>query len=169
MGDRSIGIAALVMTLGLALAACGSSSTTTTPTPAATAHPGIFNITVNFTGASNVQGSLSTPTVGATCAQYATSALAWTIGLGPTVGNPVLVDSQNINFLIAVPQSTFHGAGTYSGNVVSAVAVGLDSFAGTDSTLTVKSDGSGNATFSNYIGTTSSATESGTMTWTCSD
>jgi hypothetical protein len=67
-----------------------------------------------------------------------------------------------------VPQSTFHGAGTYTGNAVSAVAVGLDSFAGTESTLTINRDGSGNASFTNYIGTTSSADESGTMTWTCS-
>jgi hypothetical protein len=165
-----IGLTVLVAALGPALAACGSSSTTTTPTPTvdSAGHAGTFNVTVNFTGAQNVQGSFTTPTVGATCKQYATSALAWTIGLGPPVGNPVLVDGVNINFLISVPQSTFHGAGTYPGNVVSGVMVGLDTFAGLDSTLTINSDGSGNASFSNLIGTTSSADESGTITWTCS-
>ncbi len=115
-----------------------------------------------------VQGSFTTPTVGATCKQYATSSLAWTIGLGPEVGTPIPVDGQTINFLISVPQSTFHGAGKYSGNVVSGVTVGLDTFAGINSTMKLDSDGSGNATFTNYIGTTSSVTESGTITWTCS-
>jgi hypothetical protein len=155
--------------MSLGLAACGSSSTTTTPTPAGSGHAGTFNVQVNFTGASNVQGSFTTPTVGATCKQYATSALAWTIGLGPEVGTPIPVDGQNINFLISVPQSGFHGAGAYSGNVVSGVTVGLDTFAGINSTMTLNSDGSGNATFSNYIGTTSSATESGTIAWTCAE
>jgi hypothetical protein len=164
------GLGALVVALGAALAACGSSSPATTPTLAGSGsgHPGTFNVTVNFTGAQSVQGSLTTPTVGATCAQYATNALAWTIGLGPPLGNPVTVDGVSINFLVSVPQSTFHGAGTYSGNAVSGVTVGLDTFAGIDSTLTVNGDGSGNASFKNYIGTTSSVDESGTLTWTCS-
>jgi hypothetical protein len=163
------GLAAVVVAMGSALAACGSSSPATTPTPTvdSAAHPGTFHIMVNFTGAQSVAGSLTSPTVGATCAQYATSALAWTIGLGPPVGNPVPVDGVNINFLISVPQSTFHGAGTYQGNVVSGVTVGLDTFAGIQSTLTINSDGSGNASFTDLIGTTSSATESGTITWTC--
>jgi len=165
-----IGLAALVAALGPALTACGASSVTTTPTPSGSAgrHAGTFNVTVNFTGAQAVQGSLTTPTVGATCAQYATNALEWTIGLGPELGNPVSVDGASINFLISVPQSTFHGAGTYSGNVVSGVSVGLDTFAGTDSTLTINPDGSGKASFASYIGTTSSVDESGTIAWTCS-
>jgi hypothetical protein len=164
------GLTALVVALGPALAACGPSSPTTTPTPTvdSVGHAGTFSVRVNFTGAQNVQGSLTTPTVGATCGQYATSALAWTIGLGPPVGNPVLVDGVDINFLISVPQSTFHGPGTYPGNVVSGVTVGLDTFAGIDSTLTINGDGSGTASFTNLIGTTSSADESGTITWTCS-
>ena len=161
-----VGLAAVVVAMGLA--ACGSSTTTTASTRASTGRAGTFNVMVNFTGATTVQGSFTTPTVGATCAQYATSSLEWTIGLGPEVGNPVLVDGVDINFLIGLPQSTFHGAGAYTGNVVSGLTVGLDSFAGTVSTLTIKSDGSGNASFTNYIGTTSSADESGTMTWTCS-
>jgi hypothetical protein len=159
-----------VVALGPALAACGASSTAPTPTAIvdSAGHSGTFTVMVNFTGAQAVQGSFTTPTVGATCAQYATSALAWTIGLGPPVGNPVLVDGVDINFIISLPQSLFHGAGTYPGNVVSGVTVGLDTFAGTDSTLTIKSDGSGNAAFTNLIGTTSSADESGTIIWTCS-
>jgi hypothetical protein len=165
-----IGLAALAVAMGSALGACGSTTTTTTPTPSSRSagHSGTFNVAVNFTGAQNVQGSFTTPTVGATCAQYATKALEWTIGLGPAVGNPIPVDGVSINFLISVPQSTFHGQGTYSGNVVSGVTVGLDTFAGTDSTMTINGDGSGNASFTNYIGTTSSADESGTATWTCS-
>jgi hypothetical protein len=164
-----IGLAALAVAMGSALAACGSSTTTTTPTTSTSAaHSGTFNVMVNFSGAQNVQGSFTTPTVGATCAQYATKALEWTIGLGPAVGNPIPINGVVINFLISVPQSTFHGQGTYSGNVVSGVTVGLDTFAGTDSTMTIKGDGSGNASFTNYIGTTSSADESGTATWTCS-
>jgi hypothetical protein len=171
MGRLSRGsLTVLVLALGPALAACGASSPTATPTPTvdSAAPAGTFNVTVNFTGAQPVQGSFTTPTVGATCAQYATSALAWTIGLGPPLGNPVSVAGTSINFIISVPQSLFHGAGTYPGNVVSGVTVGLDTFAGIDSTLTVKSDGSGNAAFTGFIGTTSSADESGTITWTCS-
>jgi hypothetical protein len=165
-----IGVTALVAALGPAVAACGSSSSAPTATPSvdSAAHAGTFTVMVHFTGAQSVEGSFTTPTVGATCAQYATSALAWTIGLGPPVGNPVLVDGVDINFLISVPQSTFHGAGTYPGNVVSGVTVGLDTFAGIDSTLTINADGSGNASFSNLIGTTSSVDESGTIKWTCS-
>jgi len=166
---RVIGLSAVVVVMGPMLAACGSTTTATaTPALASAGHAGTFDVMVNFTGATNVQGSFTTPTVGATCAQYATSSLAWTIGLGPEVGNPVLVDGVDINFLISLPQSTFHGAGAYTGNVVSGLTVGLDSLAGTVSTLTIKSDGSGNASFTEYIGTTSSADESGTMTWTCS-
>ena len=45
-------------------------------------------------------------------------------------------------------------------------AVDLDSFAGIKSTMTTDSDGSGTSSFTNYIGPTSSATESGTITWT---
>jgi hypothetical protein len=163
-----IGLGALVVALGTVIAACGSTSTSTSPTAAATPKPGTFNVMVDFTGAQSVQGSLTTPTVGATCAQYATKSLEWTIGLGPPVGSPVLVDGVDINFLVSIPQSTFRGAGTYTGNTVSGVTIGLDSFAGTASTLTINSDGSGNASFTNYIGSTSSAKESGTITWTCS-
>jgi hypothetical protein len=160
-----MGLSALVVALGIA--ACGSSSPTATPKLASSGPAGTFSVQINFTGASNVQGSFTTPTVGATCKQYATSSLAWTIGLGPEVGTPIPVGGQTINFLISVPQSTFHGTGSYSGNVVSGVTVGLDTFAGINSTMKLNSDGSGNATFTNYIGTTSSATESGTIAWTC--
>jgi hypothetical protein len=163
-----LGLAAVVTVFLPVLAACGGSSTAaTTPTPSS-GPSGMFNVVLNFTGAQSVAGSLTTPTVGATCAQYATSDLAWTIGLGPEVGNPVPIDGTNINFLISLPPTTFHGAGTYTGNVVSGIMVGLDTFAGSDSTLTINKDGSGNASFTNYIGTTSSVDESGTLTWTCS-
>ena len=165
-GVRSrIVLSAMVVALGLA--ACGSSSTPATSAQSTKVPAGTFTVQINFTGATSVQGSFTTPTVGATCKQYATSSLAWTIGLGPEVGTPIPVGGQTINFLISVPQSTFHGTGNYSGNVVSGVTVGLDTFAGINSTMVLNSDGSGNATFTNYIGTTSSATESGTITWTC--
>ncbi len=160
-----VGLAALVVTVGLA--ACGSSSTPATSASPTSVPAGTFTVQINFTGASNVQGSFTTPTVGATCKQYATNSLPWTIGLGPDLGNPLAVGGQTINFEISVPQSTFHGTGNYSGNVVSGVTIGLDTFAGIDSTMLLNSDASGNATFTKYIGTTSSATESGTITWTC--
>jgi hypothetical protein len=165
-GKRSrIVLSTMVVALGLA--ACGSTSTPATSAQANNVSAGTFHVQINFTGATSVQGSFTTPTVGATCKQYATSSLAWTIGLGPEVGTPIPVGGQTINFLISVPQSTFHGTGNYSGNVVSGVTVGLDTFAGINSTMVLNSDGSGNATFTNYIGTTSSATESGTINWTC--
>jgi hypothetical protein len=165
-GVRSrIVLSAMVVALGLA--ACGSSSTPATSAQATKVPAGTFTVQINFTGATSVQGSFTTPTVGATCKQYATNSLPWTIGLGPDLGNPLAVGGQTINFEISVPQSTFHGTGNYSGNVVSGVTIGLDTFAGIDSTMLLNSDASGNATFTKYIGTTSSATESGTITWTC--
>jgi hypothetical protein len=155
------------MVVALGIAACGSTSTPATSAQATKIPAGTFTVQINFTGATSVQGSFTTPTVGATCKQYATSSLAWTIGLGPDLGNPITVGGQTVNFEISVPQSTFHGTGNYSGNVVSGLTVGLETFAGIDSTMLLNGDGSGNATFSKYIGTTSSATESGTITWTC--
>ena len=164
MRSRTV-LSAMVVALGLA--ACGSSSTPATSAQSTKIPAGTFTVQINFTGATAVQGSFTTPTVGATCKQYATSSLAWTIGLGPDLGNPITVGGQTVNFEISLPQSTFHGTGNYSGNVVSGLTVGLETFAGIDSTMLLNSDGSGNATFSKYIGTTSSATESGTITWTC--
>jgi hypothetical protein len=85
-------LAVLVVAIGPALAACGSATSDPTTASSSSGPAGTFHVTVNFTGAGNVQGALTTPTVGATCAQYATNSLAWTIGLGPPVGSPVLVD-----------------------------------------------------------------------------
>jgi uncharacterized lipoprotein NlpE involved in copper resistance len=48
------------------------------------------------------------------------------------------------------------------------VSVGNDDFSGTDSSMTINSDGSGNASFTNLSGATSGMTESGTVSWACS-
>ncbi len=171
---------ALAVVLGLAIAGC-SASTTTTPTPTASSahtasppatggsagHGTSFNVQVNFTGADSAQGSFTAATVGgAPCSDYASTAFDWTIGIGPPNGTPTTVGGILINFLITMPQSMFHGAGTYAG-VVQGVSVGSDDFSGTDSTMTLNGDGTGNASFTNLAGAASGQTESGTVTWTC--
>ncbi|MHB8538097.1 MAG: hypothetical protein ACYDCS_08770 [Candidatus Dormibacteria bacterium] len=184
MGSRQRVAVAAGATLALALALAGCSVTpATTPTPTAasggtatntptsngSAGQGTqFTVQVNFMGADTVQGSFTTGTVdGLACAQYSSDAFPWSVGLGPPHGSPIQVGGTTVNFLLTVPQSTFHGAGTYTGNVVQGLSVGADGFTGIDSTMTLNGDGSGNASFTNLTGGASGTTESGTVTWTC--
>jgi hypothetical protein len=170
--------------LGLALTAC-SASATTSPTPTAsvannggTGTPGSgggqsANLTfqVNFTGTDAVQGSFTSNEWQIySCSDFAKSTFAWNIGVGPQEGVPTTVGSMLINFLLSVPTSTFHGAGTYTDVMPAGVTAGSDNFSGSGSTMTVNSDGSGNASFTSLAGsgTVAGQTESGTVTWTCS-
>jgi hypothetical protein len=185
---------AMVVGLGLALAAC-SASGATTPTPTAAGNSGgggntpgsgngtptpgsgggggqTANLTfqVNFTGTDTVQGSFNT-TDWATfsCSDFAKSSFVWNIGIGPQEGMPTTVSGKLINFLLSAPNKMYHGTGTYMDVLPAGVTVEGDDFSGTDSTMTVNSDGSGNASFTNLPGSGSATgqTESGTVTWTC--
>jgi hypothetical protein len=169
--------------LGLTLAAC-SSSTTTPPTPTASAasnggsspagsgggQSAKLTFQVNFTGADAVQGSFSTTDWQIySCSDFAKSTFAWNLGVGPQEGMPTTVGGKLINFLLSVPTSMFHGAGTYSDVMPAGVTTESDDFSGSGSTMTINSDGSGNASFTSLpgSGSVSGQTESGTVTWTC--
>jgi hypothetical protein len=179
-----IGIS-MVAGLGLALTAC-SASTTTPPTPTAsagnngstgTATSGsgggqTANLTfqVNFTGDDTVMGSFTSNEWQIyTCSDFAKSAFAWNLGTGPQEGVPTTVGGKLVNFLLSVPTSMFHGPGTYSDVMPAGVTTEGDDFSGSGSTMTINSDGSGNASFTSLpgSGTVSGQTESGTVTWTC--
>jgi hypothetical protein len=174
---------AMLAGLGLALTACSASTTTTPPpTTSGTSNGGngtpgsdggqTANLTfqVNFTGADTVQGSFTSDEWQIyTCSDFAKSAFAWNLGTGPQEGVPTTVGGKLVNFLLSVPTSMFHGAGTYSDVMPAGVTTEGDDFSGSGSTMTINSDGSGNASFTSLpgSGTVSGQTESGTVTWTC--
>jgi len=133
-----------------------------------------FTVTVNWSGPDPVQGTFTDPNTGSgyqSCSQYATqTGVLW---LSPST-NSTQVQGKTIDFAFDVGASTFHGPGTYADTLTgSGVSVGSDTFlAGHSamSSVTVKADGSGSASFSGLFGLTTSteAPESGTITWTCS-
>jgi hypothetical protein len=178
---------AMIAGLSLALVAC-SASATTTPTPTArgtskggSGTPGSgsggggaqsANLTfqVSFNGTDTVQGSFTTTDWAIfTCSDFAKSSFVWNLGIGPQEGMPTTVSGKLVNFLISAPNKMFHGTGTYMDVLPAGVTVEGDDFSGTDSTMTINSDGSGNASFTSLpgSGSVSGQTESGTVTWTC--
>lgn len=187
VGHRVIG-PATVAALSLVLAGC-SASTTPTPTPTSSAPSNggsgttgtgttgsgggqSANLTfqVNFSGTDTVQGSFSTTDWASfACSDFAKSSFVWNLGIGPQEGMPTTVNGKLINFLLSAPKGSFHGAGTYTDVMPAGVTTEGDDFAGSDSTMTLNSDGSGNASFTNLAGSgsVSGQTESGTVTWTC--
>jgi hypothetical protein len=133
-----------------------------------------FKVTVNFTGTYVLQGSFTDTGTGSgfsSCGQYAglnTPLLGW-IGPGPQVQGPqAQVGGKSLSWSLEVPHSTFHGPGTYSGQLLNAFAIGADDFSGFDSSVTLNRDGSGSASFAKASAFTSNTIESGDITWTCS-
>ena len=171
--------------LGLALTGCSASTAAPPTQTASTANSGgtgtpaagsgggqsaNLSFEVNFTGADTVQGSFSSSEWQIySCTDFAKSTFAWNIGIGPQEGAPTTVGGKLVNFLLSVPTAMFHGAGTYSDVMPAGVTTEGDDFSGTGSTMTVNSDGSGNASFTGLSGSgsVSGQTESGTVTWTC--
>jgi len=183
MRQARAAVAALLAVPGLAIAACGASTATTTTTPPpsgqSTSSGGnggggqAANITVqvNFSGTDTVQGSFTTDEWNIyTCSDFAKSAFAWNLGLGPMEGAPTTVNGKLVNFLLSVQTGSFHGPGTYSDVMPAGVTVESDDYSGSTSTMTINADGSGNASFTNLAGSGNVAgqSESGTVTWTCS-
>ena len=136
-----------------------------------------FAVTVNFTGIDPLQGSFKDSETGSgfsSCSQFATL-------VGPTrpfyspappTGQAV-VEGKSLGFLFTVASSSFHGPGTYSATIAGGVSVGNDDFTtqnNATSSVTVDGNGSGMASFANYVEFSGSGqgTESGTVTWTCS-
>jgi hypothetical protein len=162
------------------LAGCSASSGTAT-TNGATIPVGssggsgqsvTFSVQVNFTGTDAVQGSFADHDTGSgfqSCGQYASmnTPLGW-LGPAPPVQTTVQIGGKTLSWLMSVPKGAFHGSGTYSGSVISALAIGSNDFSGSNSQVTLHSDGSGSATFTSLSAFTSSAVDSGTITWTCS-
>jgi hypothetical protein len=161
------------------LGGCSASSTNTTN---GTTNPGgssggsgqsvTFNVQVNFTGTDSIQGSFADHETGSgfhSCAQYASmnTPLGW-LGPAPPTQTTTQIGGKTVSWLMGVPKANFHGSGSYSGSVVHDLAIGSDDFTGSNSQVMLNSDGSGSASFTSLSAFTSSAVDSGTITWTCS-
>ena len=182
LGNRfgALGFACAVLG-AMALSGCSAANTTSGTTNGAAIREGsnggsgqnvVFNVQVSFTGTDPVQGSFADHETGSgfqSCAQFASmnTPLGW-IGPAPPVQTTIQIGGRSLSWLMSVPQSKFHGAGTYSGSVVTALAIGSDDFSGSTSQVTLNSDGAGSASFTNLSAFTSDAVDSGSITWTCS-
>ncbi|HYM84891.1 MAG TPA: hypothetical protein VEY67_12145, partial [Candidatus Dormibacteraeota bacterium] len=140
---------------------------------AATLGAGVsFTVHVSFTGSAPVEGSFVDRYTGrsyASCAEYARA--AYWLSPGAVTGTERLGGTA-LGFDFALPPGGYRGPGTYSPGVLGRVSVGDASFVGTDSTVTVAPDGSGHGAFRAFAAegsTDTSRTESGTVTWTCSE
>ena len=131
-----------------------------------------FNVQVNFSGTDAIQGSFADHETGSgfhSCAQYASmnTPLGW-LGPAPPTQATTQIGGKTVSWLMGVPKANFHGSGSYSGSVISDLAIGSDDFTGSSSQVMLNSDGSGSASFTSLSAFTSGAVDSGTITWTCS-
>lgn len=132
---------------------------------------------ISFTGLDNVQGSFVDNSSGeghSSCSQFATGdGVGFETGPGTPAGGVTVVGGKSAGFGIGVTKGKFHGPGTYSTVLLGeGVTIGPDTFFGQSSTEALSADGSGRLTFSNLEGgstTGPNGTESGTVTWTCSN
>lgn len=179
------------VTLGLALAGCsvspasngnsGGGNASNTGSSSSNSGGGgavTFNVTVNFTGVDPVQGSFTDSETGSgvsSCLQYATlvSSIRPFHSPAPPMQQQAQIQGKTLAFQFTVSSTSFHGAGTYPATIAGGVSVGSDEFTtqgNSTSSVTVNGDGSGMASFANYVEFSGSGqgTESGTVTWTCS-
>jgi hypothetical protein len=173
---------AFVLLLGAALAAgCGSSAATVGPSaafpspsaaasPAASGGAGIsFTVQVDLTGAVEVHGSFIDTWTGyrdPSCLAYVHDEIWHSPGV---ITGSVKVAGTPVSYDYALPPGDFHGPGTY-GRIMNALTIGTVRFVGTESSVTVKEDGSGHGEFSGFLPEGGPATaESGTIAWTCAD
>jgi hypothetical protein len=134
-----------------------------------------FAVNVDFTGLDPVKGSFTDIQTGinsgeTSCAHFATgnAGLAWQ-GPGPNNTSSEQVGGTSVGFLVTVATNAYHGPGTYTGTVVQFVSAGSDNFAASSNgSVTVKADGSGNASFSGAANRVGVGSESGAISWTCS-
>jgi hypothetical protein len=184
-GSWRFGYARLALPVALVylLSACsgGSGTTATTAASGTDNNPGgggqvVFNVTVDFTGDVPVQGAFVDDQTGsgfASCAEFATTSIPGLGWIGPQPANSDTVTEiggTSISYLLEV--ASYDGPGTYTDRVFGSLQIGDSTFTTTDSTttVTVNADGSGNGAFTDFndIGS-GSGTESGTISWTCSD
>ncbi|HUZ70298.1 MAG TPA: hypothetical protein VMU65_11350 [Candidatus Saccharimonadales bacterium] len=181
LGNQSRVLGLVCAAIGAAvLGGCSASSSTNTTngnTIAGSSSAGsgqsvTFNVQVNFTGTDAIQGSFADHETGSgfhSCAQYASvnTPLGW-LGPAPPTQATTQIGGKTVSWLMGVPKANFHGSGSYSGSVISDLAIGSDDFTGSNSQVMLNSDGSGSASFTSLSAFTSSAVDSGTITWTCS-
>jgi hypothetical protein len=151
--------------------ASGANAAGTSGQGASGGHGIKFLVNLEFSGVQPVHGSFVDPDHAGdgTCTQWANlnpPIVGW---LGPqtVAGTTTTVDGKPISYLLQVGHERFHGPGTYSGGVVSALQIAGDTFMGKDSSVTLNPDGSGSATFTVSKMGYRDRTESGTIHWTC--
>ena len=171
-----------VLVAAALLVGCSSSPSTTTTSSngSGTGHCKpcvVFKLQVNFTGLDNVQGSfvdVESGTGFSSCAEFAKGdSVGFVQGPGTDNRPATVIGGKTVNFLFYVSKEKFHGPGTYTGALAAGVTIGADTFlvfSNSDSSETLNADGSGHGSFSNLQGgsSTTSGTESGTVSWTCS-
>jgi hypothetical protein len=136
----------------------------------------LFHVQVSFSGLDAIQGSFVDNTSGtglSSCTDWAKGdSVGWILGPGTPTGGNTVIGGKSLNFGISITKDKFHGPGTYSSIFLGGgVTIGADTFFGTNSSETLNANGSGQASFSNLIGgstTGPQGPESGTVTWTCS-
>jgi hypothetical protein len=182
----NIGVAALLGVVTFGLVACsssGSSSTGITGSPsgsnaATTAASGggggvqTFHGTADLTGTSPLSGSWTGTGTYAQCDRYVK--LTGVVFQRPGGGN---VGSTNLGISVAIPPSTFTGPGTYQstdGVITVASGSGYSFSTSSPGKVTINPDGSGSLVFTgaqdtNAVSGAVTGTESGTISWTCSN
>ena len=185
-GFRSAsGVGAVLVLLAIGLAACSSSSsssTTTTSggssaTTATTSGGGgdgsqTFHGTAALTGSTPLSGTWTGTGSTASCAEAADNH-----GAGYQLPGGGNVGSQNLQISVAVEPSVYKGPGTYSITIGAVNPSGGDSYsfsATNPASLKVNADGSGSLTFTgaqslNAVSGNVTGTESGAISWTCSN
>lgn len=164
------------------LAACGADEASGTLPPTARggnsggnstggSAPGTvtFTVQVSLTGTDPVSGSFTDPNAGSgfpSCSQYASDTNRGFGWAGPGAQS-AQVQGKSITALMTIAQGAYHGPGTYA-NPLKSLTIGSDEFYIGTSSVTMNSDGSGSATFTNLTSPLANGSESGTFTWTCS-
>lgn len=161
------------------LAGCTSSNPNSNSSSGSSSNSGncngtcvLFHEQFNFTGQDNIQGSFvdtSSGTGFSSCAEWAKGDSVGFVQ-GPGTNNPTVIGGKDITYLFIVSKDKFRGPGTYSGTLAAGVSIGPDTFLTSgqgDSSETLNADGSGHGSFTNLYGV-SQGSESGTVTWTCS-
>jgi len=177
------GMLLVLVALGLAACSSSSSSSTTTAgsssaTTATTASSGggdgvqTFHGTADLTGTSPLSGTWTGTGTYAKCDQYVkTTDVVFQTPGGGNVG------STNLGISVAIPPSTYTGPGTYQstyGIITIASSTGYDFSSSSPGKVTINPDGSGSIVFTgaqdtNAVSGAVIGTESGTISWTCSN
>jgi hypothetical protein len=164
-------IAAIVVVAGCGDSVASRAAASAGAAPASGGTGVTFAVQVDFTGAVEVHGSFVDTWTGAresSCLAYVHDEIWHSPGV---ITGSVEVAGTPVSYDYALPPGDFHGPGTY-GRVMIALTVGTVRFLGTESSVTVKEDGSGHGSFSGFVrddGSAPASPESGTIEWTCAE